>query len=182
MDRNRIFVIALVAVLLVASGTAAEQIVELDLDGILGNGPDTVAVLVGDDVPVDIWFIGDNGLLGWTAVICNPDGALEFQEVVYHTPDYWVQEPPSFPLPGCVELYSSGGIEWEPQPLHGATITYHAAVDQAIGELVVNIEMSFYLDTYLNYGPPDGSVPAFIRIGPTAADRPTWGSVKRLFR
>lgn len=172
-------------------GTAvATEMVELDLDGVLGNGPDTLAVAAGDFVPVNVWFVGDGSLLAFDMYICNPEGAMVFLELAYLTPGTWTNEDPEEAPGGCVKFFSLDmGFDGMGQPAGVATATYWAAADNAIAEVAVGDGTEFLAllpGGGIASGAIDGSVSAFVRIGdpgsPTGTRETTWSSVKGLFR
>ncbi|MFH1279185.1 MAG: hypothetical protein ABIK65_12495 [Candidatus Eisenbacteria bacterium] len=86
MNRKKCLSASALGLLLSLNSPAlAEQIVELDLDGVPGNGPDTAYVSGGSAVPVDVWFRGGDTFIGLQVDICNPDDGLAFESVEYST-------------------------------------------------------------------------------------------------
>jgi len=183
MNGSAAFFLAVLGIAFLTSSAFAEQIVELDLDGVLGNGPDTIEVAVGAEVDVEVWLLGGIALFSFDLTICNPGPTLIYQGMEYHAPAGWTVYPPEFPQVGCVRIV---GVDFATipfaQPAHAATITYLAVVEGVLAEIEVDTVSSWVTDFYLQPVPIDSTVIARIRIGPTAADRPTWGSVKQMFR
>ena len=175
--------VAVLGIFLLTVVAFAEQIVELDLDGVLGNGPDTIDVAVGAEVDVDVWLLGGNPLFSFDLVLCNPGGTVEYQGTEYHAPPAWTVYPPEFSQIDCVRIL---GVDWsyEPfgQPAHTATITYWTTTEDAFAVIEVDSENSEVIYADLSLAPIDSTVRAHIRIGPTATECPTWGSIKKLFR
>lgn len=139
----KILPVVLLGIVLAATVSPADQIVELDLDGVPWNGPDTVDVVGGDSVDVDVWYDGPCPMESWVVVVCNPDQNLSYITSTYSpaVPSAWTKSPPEFPSPDCVRLiatdFTFGCIAMQ-QPVRVATITYQAAVDNSIGNLDID--------------------------------------------
>jgi hypothetical protein len=186
-------VLALLAIVASSSLVSAEYHVELDLDGLIGEAPDTLDVEVGDSIAVDVWWTSDElaWLLYMQTVICDSAGGLE-----YATTDYGLDQceggicawPPQIPAPHCLLLraqYLEAGERTEhcTTPVLLATVMYLAAEDHAIERLSVDEGQSVCLTTSFQTYYAEGSIGAVIRIGGATSIRgTTWGAVKELFR
>ncbi len=184
MARNSIILFITVGLLVLpAEPITAEQIAELDLDGIFGNGPDTISVQLGAGVEVDVWLAGGDPLSGFQIVVCNADGSLQFESVEYDTRPGWSDYPPAYPSPYCVSITAVDPATIPlPQPDMVATMTYTAVMEHPLAELTVNKDSSSVLYSDLMPGQIDVAVDAFIQIGATGTEIFTWGSIKGLFR
>ncbi len=184
MARSSIrLIVAAGLLLLLADVVVAEQAAELDLDGILGNGPDTTSVPLGTTVEVDVWLVGGDPLWGFQIMVCNADGNLQFESVVYNTSPSWTNFPPEFPSPNCVTItaadFTSDPL---PQPDMVATMIYTAIVDHSLAELSVDKDSSSVLYQDIVPRQIEVSVDAFVQIGAIGTNQSTWGNVKTLFR
>lgn len=161
----------------------ADQWLELDLDGVLGNGPDTLEVGLGDVVEVDVWLSGGRTLMGFDLIVCNHDAVLDFQSAEYHTPGTWGDEPALETGEGCVGVATwAYAAEFLDQPVMPVTLAYWAVQDKAVAFLDVEAESSMvwyedYSSSYITNG-----VGAYVRVGSVATSSSTWGMVKQLFR
>ena len=87
--------VALMGALFAGFAMAQPYFIEVDLDGIAGNGPDAAAANVSDYIDVNIWVSGSGpGLLSSNFTICNLDGSLEFQGYTNLVPAPWTPTPP----------------------------------------------------------------------------------------
>jgi len=167
----------------------AEQIVELDLDGVMGNGPDTVEVEAGDLLSVDVWFRGEPALLAWWVTICHPDGGLVLCDYEDYIPDSWTLTPLHAPFPDCDAAGATNFnfdclVMW--QPTRVLTIVYQAGSAGGPTSLVVDELESGWLDPcvsdQLDWATVDDVIGATVLVGTTDTESPNWGSVKKLFR
>lgn len=174
-----------VPVLLFLFGTPHASRVEIDLDGELGNGPDTMEVAVGDFVDASIWFVGgEDAAMSFNTIICA-DSALDYHSTVYETPSCMTTYPPEFPLPDCVSLAATDFcFSCYYQPFELATVTYQAITEDFPVALEVDLANSSYFSCEIFESvTPDSTVDAYVRILPTTSTgRSSWGSVKALFR
>ncbi|MBM3320383.1 MAG: hypothetical protein FJY73_06875 [Candidatus Eisenbacteria bacterium] len=179
-------VASLLAAPLVLARTNAA--IELDLDGVLGNGPDTIEAFIGEDVRLDLWWVGDlpsPRIMVAASTVCSPGDALVYVATEYHLPAYWESYPPDFPSPGCVSLATYtinwfGCIEW---PFCHATITFRAAAEGSIAELASDVAGSVLMTcTSWTYYYAAWPSKAYVRIGSTETESSSWGSLKRLFK
>ncbi len=119
---------------------AAQPSVELDLDGVTGNGPDMYCVEVSNYISVDIWITGAPiSLFSAHVSICNLDGALEFQGFQDAIGAPWTITPPQ--INGSCALFQATDLTFSAPkalPLLYGRITYHAAVDFSFGDLTVD--------------------------------------------
>jgi hypothetical protein len=183
---------ALVATLMGAlfAGFAMAQpyFVELDLDGVLGNGPDVVSAEVSDYIDVNVWITGTGPMLFSTNfTICNMDGSLEFQGFTsVDIPGGWTQVDPTDVGNGCWLMQAidlSGGAPLAVPFLHGV-VTYHAAVDHTFDDLTIDLDplASGWFNTAFGSGGFEDFVGAGVQIGTAATEETNWGAVKGLFR
>ncbi len=177
-------IILLLASTILLHPLLADMIVELDLDGQIGNGPDSLYASLGDSLIVDVWIQGDgfgNGFWFFGCVILD-NGALDLVEgdILLSLP--WT------PLPitetGDTVLVSAfAQVPGLPGPLlHAATLIYEVAAESGFGNLDVDLTNSFYM--IWNFTARfDNYVGAHITIqGPTGIEESSWGEVKNLFR
>ena len=128
------FSMLFLAVLIVTvQPTAADRIAELDLDGVIGNGPDTIDVAPGALFEVEAWISEGCGLNSIVLVFCD-DGYLEFVDAEHNCVPAWTCDPPDTTLfPGCVHMFAAdftfGCVGFFP-PRRFATLT------QIISELL----------------------------------------------
>ncbi len=172
---------------MVFAGFAAAQnqsSVELDLDGVVGNGPDNVFVSVSDYIDVDVWLTGDPHPLVVVSIgICNVDGSLEFQGFQYAFGLPWTVYPPEIDG-SCAWIWAfdPSFMSGTMTPILFGTATYHAAVDGSLDDLTISSDsawLGFYGYTYFF----TDNVGASIQIGGvTSAEESSWGGVKSLFR
>ncbi|MBM3321536.1 MAG: hypothetical protein FJY73_12760 [Candidatus Eisenbacteria bacterium] len=165
---------------------------EVDLDGVPGNGPDTVAATVGESLFVDLWVMGHTqgeewqGLLLVYATLCNEDGWLQFVE--------WTLGPVAYP---CMQYYTetvSGGACTgmmgtgyvigcaTPAPFLFSRVTYDLIGGETFADLEVDLGNSYWIDYAYDAGDFVAGINGVIRIDATATEGMTWGRVKRLFR
>ncbi len=156
---------------------------ELDLDGVVGNGPDTIQVAVGEIISVDVWVLGPTPIISAGITLCNIDGALEFQGAASNLPATWTVSPMWVPGP-CKSLsatdFSFSNPVSLPRLFH--TFTYHAAVDQALASIRLDLNLSGWMNSSLESGLFSSSVDGSVQIGSTGISRIGWGKIKSLFR
>ncbi len=179
--------IAAVLVSALFPGFAAAQLsVELDLDGVVGNGPDVNCADVSDYINVDIWITGTPlSLLSASVSICNNDGSLEFQGYQDAIGSPWTITPPQFGP--CLVIQATDFTFSAPKtvPFLYGTATYHAAADGTLGELTVDDNNSGWFSA--NGGGTGfftNNIGVLFLIGgcDTATEESSWGAVKGLFR
>jgi hypothetical protein len=185
--------LALLAMLASSSLVSAQFRVELDVDGFIGEGPDTLDVDVGTLVAVDVWWVCDEPreLLFMETVICDSGGGLEYASYEYQLDQCqpgiatWT---PQFPEPNCVllrsqYLESAKQMMWCMTPVLQATLVYRAADDRGIQRLSVDEGHSMCVDSGFDTYYAEGSIGAVIRVGEeTSITGTRWGTVKQLFR
>ncbi|MFH1277811.1 MAG: hypothetical protein ABIK65_05485 [Candidatus Eisenbacteria bacterium] len=173
---------AVFAILVGTGGGSAGPIVEVDLSGVVGDGADRDTVRVGEEIAVDLWFVGGEPLVAWGITLCSPGGALEFVDAAYRMPGAWTNETPESRSPGCVYLGAANRF-FGPlaPPFLAVTVTYRAA-GEALAELVVDEQNSGWFARSFVTGTVDGSIGASVAIAPPLPPASTWGTVKGLFR
>ncbi len=161
----------------------AQPTIELDLDNVLGNGPDVAVAIVSDYITVDVWVVGSapSNLISANVTLCNLDGSLEFQGYAYAVA--WTNTAPQV-NPPCVLLQSTdfAFVGLAIPFLHG-TATYHAAVDNSLDDLTIDGNQSGWFSYYGGTGLFNtGNVGGSVQIGGSATEESSWGAVKGLFR
>ncbi|MFH1278387.1 MAG: hypothetical protein ABIK65_08410 [Candidatus Eisenbacteria bacterium] len=177
---------AVVAMLAFAAVAHAQYTVELDLNGVQGDGPDFIEVMVSDYVTGDLWIYGPNMLFSWGCIVCNFDGSLEFQGFVYSTPAGWTNAAVQVGADGCITVQATDFSFTAPMPLPWlvGTFTFHAAVDQSIDDITFGdagwLDINFISGVMDNANTLAGTV----KIGdiPQSTEESSWGAVKGLFR
>jgi len=154
---------------------------ELDLDGVLGDHPDTGFVDFGDTMAVDLWLSGPNQIISFVATFCHDGDVLEYIDTEYTVDDYWTSLPPV--VDSCVALESTNFTMAAPPPMpvHLATIRYRAAADNQLTDILIP-EAGYYsigFQTAMFEYPTECT---FLISPPIEAAFPSWGSIKRLFR
>lgn len=209
----RLAVVLLFAVLLLAvpAASTAAVFLELDMDGVVGNGPDFVFHEVGSYFTADLWLIGDPPLSvsGFDLHLCNPDQCLEFQEMQYFVPVGWASSPVEGgacihaaawdPDVTAVEEESWGGVKALFREGGGAskttsralpitlparvgTITYQAVVDMCLSELILDSGQVTLSDGTTVPFENVGLVVGVVAIGTIEASGTAWGALQGLFR
>jgi hypothetical protein len=144
---------------------------------------------VGEEVPVYIWFMGPPNpcCCVFAASLCNADSSLAYESTQYYSPGGGWGFPPVSPpdAAGCIVLQGQDlSFGWMCFPWRIAKVTYQAATDQAIAELVLGQESGILTTSFQTvYFANNGEVIARIQIGDvTATETTSWGAVKALFR
>ncbi|MBN1826969.1 MAG: hypothetical protein JW958_11960 [Candidatus Eisenbacteria bacterium] len=157
---------------------------ELDLDAVVGNGPDFIIAEVSDYIVVDIYMMVPGVEYGQSigCIVGNFDGSLEYQGCVYHTPPSWAAVPPAVGEEITVQATSWGGTDLLNfnTPILVATLTFHAAADCSVDDLVVISGGVF--DMMLGQVDFDVLIGGTVQIGTSATEEASWGAVKGLFR
>lgn len=166
--------------------TAQPYTIELDLDGILGNGPDTLSATVGDYIDVDVWIFGEGeDLIGADFSICNANGSLEFQSFVPVDVASWSNWMGNTG-PGCRKIQAGtfSGVPVLTVPFLHGVVTYRCAVDATISSIAIDLDplASDWFTSSLARGPFDSFVGASVIVGATAIEENDWGAIKTLFR
>ena len=177
---KKAFVVA--AVLAFATAASAQYTVELDLNGVVGDGPDVVEAEVSDYIDVDVWMHGPAMVLSMGADICNYDGSLEFQGYTSNSPSGWTDNTVTANYPPCltVQMTDFGFMAPVPLPYMMGTLTFHAAVDHSTDDLVV-ISGGWFSEGF-GSGACDVLIGGTVIIGGSATEESSWGAVKGLFR
>ncbi len=169
----------IILVLLCGPGLSAQTYVELDIDGVLGNGPDDAMAVAGDTVRVDVYLHHDEFFCAVTVVMCHT--AADCLGATYHA--NWPSFPPVI-TDSCVTLSSSGaGTFCEPlltPPVYYASAWYVVEACPAVVEVRDN--QSFWVDIVFADGNFAGSVPAWPCVETTGTEGGSWGEIKRLFQ
>ncbi len=178
-----IFVLSILSLFL-AYPLSADMIVELDLDGQLGNGPDTIAVSPGDSIAVDVWIKGDQfGGFFWSfGCYLIDSGVLDLIDAEVF-PLTWT------PLPITETGDTVFVSAWDPwlsgvpgPTLQAASVTYEVAAESGFGILKTDLSRSFYM-IYGFTATFDDYVGAHVTIqGTTGIEESSWGDIKQLFR
>ena len=176
---------AVVAMLAFAAAAHAQFTVELDLNGVQGDGPDFVNAVVSDYITGDLWVYGPEGLFSFGVILCNYDGSLEFQGFEYITPDGWTETAPSVGPDGCVTLQATdfNFANCMALPAMIGTVTFHAAVDESIDDITFG-DCGYFTCSFLS-GVMDnsGTLAGTVQIGTiVSTEESSWGAVKGLFR
>jgi hypothetical protein len=160
----------------------AQYVVELDLDDLVGNGPDTVSVGFADDLWVDVWLHGPEALVCFGVTVCNFDAHLTYSGLSYNLPESWSEVVDGFPTPGCYVMAATdfGLIQPLSLPWMVGTMHFVAAEDRSLG--VLSGAETGWSSIGGGSGSFDSYVGAVVQIGSTGAEDSTWGSIKRLFR
>jgi hypothetical protein len=187
---KKAFVAVVASLVLATAGFAQMHSVEVDLNGVLGDGPDLINVPVSTVVPVDVWITGD-GPCWWVVglFLCNAELNLGYQSTAYFNPGGgWAFIAPLPPdANGCITLQGQNFSFDVPMcaPWKLATVQYHAAVDHTVAHLVAGpqsgvLTTGFVTSSFSN----NGAVLATIEIGtpPQGTEETNWGAVKSLFR
>jgi hypothetical protein len=175
-------VLLICAVVLVLPGALrADMVVELDLNGSLGDGTDSAAVALGDSLRVDVWIVGDDFVMDIFGIYVVDNGLLDMLEAEIALPGTWL---------GLVfesgDTVMVGAANQSNEPPSGPSLHVMRVLYRAEGvgtaALVVDLERSCY-----GYFEADerftGYVGAVIDIAPpTSTEDRSWGSIKSLFR
>jgi len=191
MKMFRDYVSAAIALLvIILSGGALEAQLyelELDLDGVLGNGPDTAWVSQGECFDVDVWATGEGrGLYLVQATVCNVDEALDWcgWEVGPIAEECMLIDTLTTVSGPCVTVLGNGGFLFcaTSPPFLFATMTYMAAGDEVLASMTIDLGNSIWIDDAYTIGSFVDGISAFVQIGTTAVVESSWGSIKNLFR
>ncbi len=163
--------------------------VELDIDGIVGNGPDCDTFHVGELIDVDIWFRGERLLIGGAVRLCyssNPSGpSLTNFGFQFNVPSSWGTDvqPPSGSCFANQYSATSGfplfpiALDWK-----WGTNAY-LAIGNSTCIFTVDPPASGWADTLGVSGLFDSVVTAkVVVIGATATESASWSDLKSLFR
>lgn len=157
----------------------AQNSLEIDLDGQLGNGPDTVHASISDTIDAAIWIVPTPGEFLWQfgVLLCETGDVLAFEEGIIEA----VTEAEIVDIAnGCPVLSGFHSFGWTP-PFHAATSRY-TATSNGTSLLSIDLEISGWDSDDLFPRPFDSAVGAVIQVGTTATETTQWGQVKELFR
>ncbi len=170
--------LSLLITLAIPPNLPAQTFVELDADGVLGNGPDVIGGSPADTVRVDVYLHHPEFFCSAQVVLCASCAVVD--TVLYRIG--WTPLPPEI-SGDCLTLGAAGFSFCEPliePPVHYATVWY---VIQECECLVAVDELeSNWTDISFNSGNFQGSVPISLCAGPTQTEGSSWGSLKQLFR
>ena len=161
--------------------------IELDFDGILGNGPDVVSAQPGDTLAVDVWCMGTGSPI-WdiNLYLCTKPDQLSFAK--FQNATAMSMPPPIDQGDGCWNVigvdYASGFV---PPFLYGIA-SYTVASDNMCDWIDVDPALSFWSNLNFTVGLFENNTPAGVLVN-TAEDCFTtgtreshWGEIKTLFR
>ncbi|MBN1827245.1 MAG: hypothetical protein JW958_13385 [Candidatus Eisenbacteria bacterium] len=180
----RIAVISpLVIGLLIAAPIFAQTaVIELDIDGVSGNGPDLWMPSIGDSVDVDVLLYGDpppDDVCSFFISVFAA-GDVECARCVYRTPPGWRTTTPrngdGLLLQGMDPTFTSP----LQMPAVIATLTLRASVVASGSGLHID-ESSWFATATGNriYPAVDGGA---IEIEALAAEKSSWSDLKRAYR
>ena len=183
------FLFALAIGLLLAPTAGAQPFyIELDFDGILGNGPDVVSAQPGDTLVVDVWCLGaSNAIIAINIYLCtNPD---KLSLVQFQNTTGWNATAPIDQGNGCWKMsavdFSMANIA--PPFLYGRA-SYRIVSDNMCGWIDIDPTLSDWcvLDFYV--GPFENNIHAGVLVNTTedcfttGTQDSNWGEIKTLFR
>jgi len=184
MRMKKVFVVAAAALLLAGIVQAAS--IEIDLDGIVGNGPDHKQVEMSDMVSADVWILGppaDAVVVG--AILCNDDLSLVYQSCVYNLPGgAWFGVAPTAGPQITVQAQTFAPPPVMTLPWKLCTLVYHAAIDKTV-DTIYSDATGGLLNSSLGTVLFDNNEQTLctVHIGTIDATEETnWGAVKSLFR
>ena len=159
-----------------------ENLIEVDLDGVFGNGPDTLTVSQGTPVTITIWFSGDDVvLISFAVAPCGLDSVNIAQ--VEHLITWWFENNPII-ADGCVYLEAAAAnFLFLSLPSAVAEITYVANLDPGLYPIEIDPLQSHWYDTSFNEVTIDSFIPGYLLVTEaTGTSEGSWGDVKNLFR
>lgn len=176
--------------LLLAAACPAEAqapILELDVDGVMDNGPDHVAMAVGDTLAIDVWVYGEeNTMVSIQHTLCADETFLQYLSYVYF-PEYsstWTCSPIAMLPGGCVSAVATqfNFGEYYPLPVYFGIAYYRAWAPTSLTE--VAIDSTGYFDWQFNSGSMSDAIGLTVEItdGTTSTQTGSWSAVKELFR
>jgi len=163
---------------------SGQTYVELDADGILGNGPDSVWATVGDTVRIEVYVQYDFEMIG--GLLCYVRVSLCGDCAVLDSIRFWPGWGCSLvPADSCILLIGNDMVNFCDThifpPVHFTSIYY--VVHGCPCWVQVDESDSYWIDSGGDYGVFSGSVPIHLCVGsPTGTAESSWGSVKALFR
>lgn len=188
--RAGVLLVVIIFALIVPAGTAMADscFVELDVDGIIGNGPDILEGLAADTLKVDVWFLGQLAyeLQGADVVLCDNEagpGPVTYRYAWCRLG--WPFLGYGYELPdGCAELqFDNHGHPSEGTDLPALVGSFVFDVSEVTSDTRISVDESrSTYDGYFGTESFDGSSGIVIRFPSTSADLSTWGTVKALFR
>jgi hypothetical protein len=159
--------------------------VELDLDGTIGNGPDTVYIDPGDSVLVDVWVVEVGGpwYTWWNffGIYIVDNGLLDSLKAEMVLPPNW--DGISYEHGDTLYVFAVdlAFLSDPSPPTRVYALAYGAFQGSGAAFLDVDLDRSFWGP--FEFYPFVGYVGAVVVIGePTRAEQSSWGAVKRLFR
>ena len=162
----------------------SENLIEIDLDGVLGNGPDTLTVSQGTPVTITIWFDGDGDL--WLIAFAVAPCGLNSENVALaeHLVTQWFVNNPLI-ADGCI-FFEAATIDLMgiSLPSAVAVITYVSNLDPGLYPIEIDPLQSYWYDNYsLSEVTIDSFIPGYLLVTEaTSTSEDSWGDVKRLFR
>jgi len=156
----------------------AQTFVELDSDGVLGNGPDVIGGSPADTVRVDVYLHHPEVFCAAQVVLCASCAVVD--SVKYRV--NWSALPPEI-SGDCLTLSAASLTLCEPliePPIHYATVWYE--IQECDCPATIDEVESNWLDISFTTGLFSGSVPITLCAGATPTEGSSWGSLKQLFR
>lgn len=159
--------------------------IELDVDGLPGNGRDTVDVGLGDEIALDVWVYPDfRGLVGVGIHIQHDNDLFSFLQIQFFPPAGWTAYTSYI---DSTNVYFGLGGDWDEclmQPMKIAALYYRAEGTSTCGDF--------------NCGFGDGTecvwcsafdcewsfpsiIPTVCISSPTHSEDATWGRIKAMF-
>ncbi len=157
----------------------AQNSIEIDLDGQLGNGPDTVFAAVSDTIAAEIWITPTPGvyLTQFGFFACESGAILTFEEgIIEVSADTASVEPDD----SCVAFFAFAPQGLFP-PFLAATAKY-SVMAGTTGSLSIDLEDTAWDNGDFDVRQFDSSVGAVVQVTTTATETTQWGRVKELFR
>ena len=161
-----------------------ENSIEIDLDGVLGNGPDTLLAAVGDTVEADIWIVPapppGRFLILFVIPVCEQGGGLTFESgtVQVDWDTVFVATAESCASFGGYDL----SFDILDTPPFLAASSRYVVTGASSSHLSVDLENSEWDDDDFDIRQFDSFVGAVVQVNTTATTSVRWGQLKELFR
>ncbi len=170
-------------IILFSTGAGAQYSIEMDGDGILGNGPDFVTTAPGDTVFIDFYVAGQASAVYSANFTIKWSGPAWWNGYT-HATDWTtpgVTDMPQWPLIQATDYTLTGLI---PPFLHGtARYTYIGPVNDVTVSIITP---NGWFDSSYTSGVFTNNTGLTFGIGiedpPTSTEESSWSDVKQLFR
>ena len=189
----RFFLVLLLSGILTSLISAEPISLELDFDGILGNGPDMVNAQPGDTLAVDVWFSGT-----WNLLLDIQIGLCTNPTVLYLSGFGYADVSPY----SCSQPDDKGDGCWTMRAIYFSTISlsspcwygrayYAVASDNSCSWITIDPALSYYTDLVGPTGTTglfENNTPAGVLVNTaedcftTGTQESNWGEIKTLFR